>query len=245
MFDPEDFEETRPLVMARALQVNGHQLRQGSPIHVMPDETGEPGEITADQAARLWAGGTLIYADRALATPVETPERYAARVTEVDELEGGKFLIRAPWLGEGEEVSADKLDARRQEVIDLGVQAHRELIESFGPTAAVAVIAGTDGFLATDKGNGNYEITGPGLSEPLKVRGKANAEDKIAELRTEAALKTQAETDAGGNPGTAEVIVPAGEQGGLPVTDAATGAGGGTAEPAAEGANGDAGGPTE
>lgn len=43
-------------------------------------------------------------------------------------------------------------------------------------------------FTLTDHKFGNYEITGPGLDEPEKVRGKAAAEARLAELEAEHAV---------------------------------------------------------
>lgn len=217
MRDPKDFDPNRPLIMARDDRVGGHALRARDLITVV-DEPELPGQLTADQARHLWVNGLLVYEDRATATPVESPEAYAARVTEVDELGHGKFMIRAPWLGEGEQVPADRLADRRKQIVEEGAALHRERIEDVGIEAAAAIAAGTDGFTLNDNGNGNFEITGPGLEEPVKVRGRANAEDKLAELRT-AALKAEelppVEATA---PGTAEVTVPPGA-----VTDATEG----------------------
>jgi hypothetical protein len=223
MPDLSTFDPKRRLVLTSDQLVNGHELSQGRQIAIVDDESDQPGELTEDQAGLLYQQGTLIHSDRAVATPVETPEQYAGRATEVEELDNGNFLIRAPWLGEGEIVPASKLDARRQEIVDQGAEAHRQLIEDFGPSAAVAITTGTDGFGADDKGNGNFEITGPGIAEPIKIRGKANAEAKISELRAAAAELTLTDQAAGTGtvPGSAEVEATAGEQGGQPITDPA------------------------
>jgi hypothetical protein len=226
MLDPEDFDKERPLVLARAGQVNGHQLEQGEALSVVDDESEQRGELTAEQAARLWSGGRVVYADRALPTPVESPEAYAERTTEVDDLGKGKFLIRAPWLSEAVTVSADSVAERRAEIVSGGVERHRLLIDRVGPEAAAAVVTGADGFSLDDKGNGNFEIAGPGLDEPLKVRGRANAEEKLDELRTAAAVSAAETAGPTATGGSAEVPVTAGDQGGSPITDAATGAGG-------------------
>lgn len=49
-------------------------------------------------------------------------------------------------------------------------------------------------FTLTHTSFGNYEITGPGLDEPERVKGKANAEARLAEL--EAAAKADSEAPA-------------------------------------------------
>lgn len=218
----DELDISRPIIMARAVPVNGHDLLKGEAIRIVPDPSDERAQLTAKQAEHLFAGGYLIYADRAVATPVETPEQYAERATEVDQLDEDTFLIRAPWLGEGEEVSAEKLLERKQEVIDEGAQAHRDLINDLGPDAAAAVVTGADGFSLEPQPGGYFVINGPGLDEPLRVRGRQAAEDKLAELRVAAAAE---QPDTSGDQitdaGTAEVSETAGEQGGQAVTDAA------------------------
>jgi hypothetical protein len=242
MPDRKDFDATRPLLLANADTVNGHELEQGTTLLVVSEESDRPGELTEDQAALLWTRGDAIYRDRALPTPVESPEAYAARVTLAEEMSDGKVLITAPWMGEGETVAADKADERMAEIIQLGADAHRQLIDEVGPQGAVAALTHTDGFaLIEDGSNGYYRITGPGLDpEGESVRGKAKAEARVAELRLAAATDTQVAADTvTTNPGSSEVVVPAGAQSGSPVVDAATGMGTGVKPVDEEGPTGD------
>lgn len=206
----QSLDTSRPLIMARAMRVNGHELQRGELVSIVDDESDERAQLTADQAQHLVTNGALVHAERAVATPVESPEDYANRVVEVEDLGKGKCLIRAPWMAEGEIVEEDKVGERMQEIIDEGVANHRKLIEKVGAAAAVAVVTGTDGFAVEDKGNGNFEITGPGLDEPLKVRGRQNADEKLTELRTKAAADKATATDATPTvcAGTAEVVQP-------------------------------------
>jgi hypothetical protein len=218
MTDLKNFDPKRRMVLAKAQQVNGFRLSQGCQITIVDEPTGGAGEITEGEAKLLFAQGTIINQDNAVATPVETPEQYATRATEVEPLGDGKHLIRAPWLPEGEIVPESKLAARVLEVIQQGADGHRERIAELGPDAAAAITSGTDGFVIADKGNGNFEISGPGLDETLKVRGRENAEAKLDELRTAHAQSQQIDKpEVVVPPGSAEVSQP----GGQPVSDPA------------------------
>jgi len=186
------FDPTKPLVMARFNTVGGFALAAGDPITIV-EEPKNRGEVTAETAERLF-GSTFVYADQARPTPVESPQDAARRLIEVDDLGGGWFLIRAPWLGEGEKHQGrEATDARVAELIEAGQPA------DFDPaTVAAANTTGGDStggqgsaddtstqtFTLEETGsNGFYTISGPGLDEPIKVRGRANAEAKLAELQ--------------------------------------------------------------
>lgn len=176
--NPDNFDRRRPLIADRAGQLNGHPLAAGATVTVVDEESDEPRKITAELAARLWAGGTLSYADERYATPVESKEAYARRVTELEDLGGGWYLLRAPHLAEAEKIKGlEDAEKRRAEVISEGIELAPEVRQ-----------IGASPFTFTEEGsNGWYEVHGPGLDEPLRVRGKAAAEAKVAELTTAAA----------------------------------------------------------
>lgn len=242
LLDPATFDRAKPLVLARGETINGHDLVAGTTVELVDEETDARAQLTEQQAVRLWAGGTLIYADRALPTPVESPRQMAERVTVLEPMGNGQFLLRAPWLGEGEIIKgAEKAGNRRREVVEEGVAKYQSLAESAGLDAAVAEVGGVpDGFEIAEVGsNGYYEINGPGLDEPEKVRGRANAEARMAELRAAAAAE-QGQSGAATPPAipTAEVPEPAGNQGGLALTDGLMGVD--TSAPGPQGPDSDA-----
>ena len=128
--EPSAFDASKPLVMARFGTLNGHDLTLGSPITVTEEDSEAAGNASPDLARTLWASGTFDYAENARPTPVESPEDAAERATEVDDLDNGWFLLRAPWLGEGERVHGkDALAKRRAEVVAAGVKVYEEIAE--------------------------------------------------------------------------------------------------------------------
>lgn len=176
------FDPTKPLVMARFNTVGGFALAAGDPLTIV-DEPKERGEITLDTATRLF-GTTFVYADQARPTPVETPQQAAKRLIEVDDLEGGWHLIRAPWLGEGEKVQGrEAADKRVAELIEAGQPTETAQTETGTETGTSDAGGKPAAFEMTEGKNGWYEITGPGLDEPLKVQGKEAADAKLAELQ--------------------------------------------------------------
>lgn len=183
------FDPAKPLVMGRFNTVGGFALASGDPITIVPEgqEPKERGEVTLDTAARLFGSGTFVYAEDARPTPVETPQQAAERLVEVDELDGGWYLIRAPWLGEGEKVQGrEAADARRAELVAAG-QPTTDSSDTGGTTGDQGGDGKPPAFAMTEGENGWHEITGPGLEEPLKIRGKEAAEAKLAELNGGAA----------------------------------------------------------
>ena len=187
MLDPRTFDRTRPLAMGKFATIHGHDLNVGAPVKIVDGEPENPGDLTLDEATHLWAGGRIVYSEMARPTAVETPEQAAERLTDMEPLGDGKFLIRAPWLTESLTITGEEAaQTRRGEVVEEGVALYRNTAEVAGEDAAAGAIGG-DGWSMTEAGsNGYYEITGPGLDQPEKVRGKANAEQRLAELRGEA-----------------------------------------------------------
>lgn len=220
MRDPQTFDSSKPLVMARGAQVNGHPLVKGTPVAIVSDESDRKAELTEEQARILWAGGTLTYFESALPTPVETPRSAAERLTVMEALGDDKFLIRSPVLTEGETVSgADAARKRRSALVDQAVEEHGKAVETAGVAAGPGVLGAADGFSVTPTGNGFHKIEGPGLEEPLTVRGREAAGQKVAELR--AGQATQQEPSV--VQPTVEVTPTVGEQGGQPASDAVAG----------------------
>lgn len=177
------FDPTKPLVMKSFNTVGGFALAAGESVSIV-EEPKERGEITLATATRLF-GRTFVYADEARPTPVETPQEAAKRLVEVDELDGGWYLIRAPWLGEGEKVQGrDAADKRVAELIEAGQPIGTVQTGTGAETGGTGDAGGKPAaFEMTEGENGWYDITGPGLDVPLKVRGKEAAEAKLAELQ--------------------------------------------------------------
>lgn len=179
--DPRAFDQTKPLVIATHVTVNGHDLDAGTPLTIGDDET-VPGEVDADTAIRLWMSGRAFYSDDALPTPVESRAQEVARTAEIDELDGGWYLLRVPGMDAEKIQGRAAAEERRSQVI----------AEAGGVLAAVDAVV--PDFTAAPTGGGWYEITGPGIDEPLKVQGEIAAAGKLADLR-EAAGKTSPRED--------------------------------------------------
>jgi hypothetical protein len=182
--DPKNFDPTQPIVMARNNTVGGHALRAGEALTIVDaDEPEGRGEVTLDQATTLWARGTFVYLTDVRPTPVESPQDAARRLIEVDELGGGWYLIRAPWLPEGEKVQgAEATETRKAELIAAGqptdVVAQAVVVDQPAPPSNSGPL-----YTMTEAGsNGYYQISGPGLAEPEKVRGEDKAAARLAEL---------------------------------------------------------------
>lgn len=216
----KDFDSTRPLVMARGTTVNGHALARGTEVGIVEEQTADRALLTSAQAHQLFRSGVLVYADRVYATPVETPRQMAERMTVLEPLGEGRFMLHAPGRDSESIKGPDKAAERRAEVVNEIEARYRETAEQAGGEAAAASILQTDGFELTEAGsNGYYQITGPGLEEPEKVRGKANAEARLAELRAAAATSGPAAPAVA----SAEVAETAGAQGGTPVSPVGAG----------------------
>lgn len=186
--DPSAFDAARAIVMSRSSTVGGHDLRSGEPLTIVDaDEPEGRGEITLDQAKRLWARGLFVYEGDVRPTPVETPQQAALRTIKVDVLDGDVHLIRAPWL-ESEKVQGAEAAAMR--VAELVAAGHpvpdgapADPVVIAQPGAVEPPVQQRNRFTVTEAGsNGYFEITGPGLDEPEKVRGKDKAEARAAEL---------------------------------------------------------------
>jgi hypothetical protein len=119
--DPRLFDPAKPLRMGRFNTVNGHPLTPGANITIVEGEPKAAGEVTLDQATRLWSGRTFVYAEDARPTPVESPQDAAKRLIELEPLDGGKFLLRAPWLAEAETYDTEAAaNERRDALIEAG-----------------------------------------------------------------------------------------------------------------------------
>lgn len=177
--NPESFDRTRQLAMTRGAQLNGHQLGRLAPVRVVDEPTDRPGEVTEEVGARLWASGALDYADEMVATPVEDPRSGVLALVEVDQLGGGWYQIRAPWLDEAVKVQgADAAEQERLAQVDAGMSK----IDLRRPPEVT-------GFTVSEVGsNGWFEVSGPGLPEPLKIRGEQAAQAKRDELARAAGL---------------------------------------------------------
>lgn len=164
--NPRLFDATRPLVIVRSVQLYDHDVTGGDPLIIVEADPKEKGEVTKDIALRLWLTGIADYSGDVRPTPVETPEQGAERLTEMDDLGGGWFLIRAPWLGEGEKVHGKAKAAER-----------RAAIVAKGDTKGVRVDGDGDG--------GWFNVTAPWLDDAEKVQGHdaawARADALIAE----------------------------------------------------------------
>lgn len=185
--NPRLFDRTRPLVMARFAQLLEHEMSAGDPLTIVDEPSGK-GEVTDDIALRLWLSRVAVYADQANPTPIETPQQEAERVVVMEELGGGWYLIRAPWLGEGVKVqgkdAADKL------------------------RAAFVAKGDTKGVTIEPLGGGWWAVQAPWLDDPTKVQGTDQAEHT-------ADLLIAAGPPAGWRPLTAEEKQAAAEQASL------------------------------
>lgn len=171
--NPESFDRTRQLAMTRGAQLNDHPLGRLAPVRVVDEPTGRPGDIDEELARRLWASGTLDYADEMVATPVEDPRTGVTALVEVDQLGGGWFQVRAPWLDEAVKVQgAEAAEDERLAQIEAGLGK----IDLRRPPEQAQ-------FTISEVGsNGWFEVSGPGLAEPLKIRGEQAAMAKRDEL---------------------------------------------------------------
>jgi hypothetical protein len=169
----DSFDRTRPLVATRGGQLNGHNLGRLETVTVVDEPSDKRGEITEDVAARLHSRGHLAYADEIVATPVEDARTGVTKLVEVDDLGGGWFLLRAPWRAEGSKVQgAEAAEKERLALVEEGLVA----IDTRRPPTE-------PGFTISESGsNGWFEVNGPGLAEPIKVRGEAAALAKRDEL---------------------------------------------------------------
>lgn len=171
--NPDKFDPTRQLAMTRGATLNGHPLGRLAPVRVVDEPTDRPGEITEEVGRRLWAAGALDYADEMVATPVEDPRTGVAALVEIDELGGGWFQIRAPWRTEAVKVQGrEAADDERRALIDEGLGQ----IDIRRPPADTR-------FTIEEAGsNGWFKVSGPGLDEPLTIRGEQAAMAKRDEL---------------------------------------------------------------
>lgn len=170
----DSFDRTRPLVVTRGGQLNGHNLGRLESVTVVDEPSDRRGQITEDIAARLHARGQLAYADEIVATPVEDARTGVSKLVEVDDLGGGGwFLLRAPWRPEGSKVQgAEAAEKERQALVEEGLVA----IDRRRPPEE-------PGFTISEVGsNGWFLVSGRGLAEPIKVRGEAAALAKRDEL---------------------------------------------------------------
>lgn len=186
--DPRSFDPTKPLVVSAFAQVHEHDLTVGTEVKIVEEQSDPPapGEVTLDEAIHLWRADKIDYTENARPTPVASPEDEAERLTEIERLSKNKFLIRAPWLAEGETITGREEAAKRyaevvQQGIDdptpvapMGVTVEAETEDEVDDTPQ------TFGFKEAGS-NGYYEITGPNL-KPYKVRGEAAAQAEVERL---------------------------------------------------------------
>lgn len=175
--DPSKFDPSKSLVMGRFNTVGGHALAAGSALTIV-EEPKERGEVTLETATRLWASGTFVYADKAHPTPVESPQDAARRLVAMEETGNGWYLIRAPWLGEGEKVQGrEAAEARKAELIEAGQP------DDYDPNAA-ATDAGDEGDDATDETDSPE--TDIAIEERIRAlsgrRSEAQLRDQVAEI---------------------------------------------------------------
>jgi hypothetical protein len=193
--DPAAFDPTKNYAAAAFMTLGGHQLGLGAPITIT-DEPSAPGEVTAANAAILFSGRKIVAADQVRPTPVESPLDAARRLTEVEPLDDDKFLIRAPWLAEALTVEgADQAALTLADVRAEGIKFH-EGQQALAAETGSAEVPVPLGFELIEAGsNGWYEITGPGLSEPERIRGRDNAEQRLVQLRGEQPVPTEQTPD--------------------------------------------------
>jgi allophanate hydrolase subunit 2 len=117
----DTFDPTKPLVMAKFGTLNGHDLHGGARVTIVEEESAEPGEITEEVAERLWNARRLSYREDARPTPVETVAEAAERLTEVDELKGSWFMVRAPWIRATKVQGREAAEQLRAEVVQHGI----------------------------------------------------------------------------------------------------------------------------
>ena len=179
------FDATLPLVLDRGVTISNFAMVRGEPLQLVAEETPEiKGAVTQDVAERLWAGGIAVYAKDFRPTPVETPREQAEREVQVDDLGKGHSLVRAPWI------KAERIEAGPQPIPE--PEQEEEVVEPGLPVVPQDFVAEEDG------SNGYYTITGPGLVEPLRVRGAKARDEKLEELRA-----ARAAQDAKDPPGSA------------------------------------------
>jgi hypothetical protein len=165
--DPRLFDRTRPLAMARSAQLYAHDVTAGDPLTIVDELTDEKGAVTFDVALRLWLSGVAVYDEDRRPTPVETPEQEVERLVVLEELKGGWYMIRAPWLPDGHEKIKGKAKAT----------ARLAEIVAKGDTKGVTV--GGDGE------GGWYEVSAPWLDVAEKVQGRDEAEARADVLIAE------------------------------------------------------------
>lgn len=182
----QDFDPTRQLAMTRGALLNGHSLARLAPVTIVSDPTGR-GEVTEEVARRLWAAGTFDYVEDLVATPVEDPETGVSNLIEHDELGGGWHQLRAPWLTEPVKFQgSENLADERAKLVKQGLGQ----IDLRRPPETLLYRIEEAG------SNGWFLVHGPGLDQPLKVRGEQAAMAKRDEL--ERAAETPP-PGAGGN----------------------------------------------
>jgi hypothetical protein len=213
----------------------GHTLVASAPVAIV-EEPRKPGDLTTEQAQQLYDAGKLQLASEVRPTPVERPEDAVVRLSVLEPMEGGKFLLRAPWLPEGSETvtgDEDKAKARLAAIRDEGLATYEAVRSSAArknPESADAIaattLAGGDGFQIVESGSiGYYTIIGPDR-EPERVRGKKAAETRLAEVRAEvaggvASLEPTIEPPANPSAGPAPSLTAGGRPDVLPENDPA------------------------
>lgn len=180
--DPNDLDTSLPLVMASSRTLRGFLMGLHDRVFIVakPDERGE---IDEETARRLWGRGVIMYERDILPTPVETPQQAAARLVVVDDLgdaAGGDFMVLAPW--QAAETFPDRASAekRRDELVAAGVPT--DAGTPVDPGNETPAQPPAPRFTYTDGSNGRYEISGPGLAESIKVRGRKALDETLAKL---------------------------------------------------------------
>lgn len=156
MFDPAE-----PLVAGRQMTLLDAELKAGDDISM---------DVDAGIRRRLWMVEHAHYKRDWTPTPeladggADRPWMAEADGVTVTEGENGWYLISAAWLPDG------------------GVNVHG-VEQAEVEAASIREEGDTKGVTYAHSGGGWFEVRGPGLDEPLKMKGEAAAKEKAAELR--------------------------------------------------------------
>jgi hypothetical protein len=157
---PSNFKRDEPLVSRRYQTIQGRDVAPGDPLHPAPEGMDE---LAVGVRMRLWLTARAVYAKDHTPTPVESEAEALARSVVIEPLQGGYYMITAPWLPAGEKVRGKA-----------AAEARRDAIIAYGDPKGVTVEGGEGGW---------YQIEAAWLSEPEKVQGQDAAEARARELR--------------------------------------------------------------
>jgi hypothetical protein len=126
---------------------------------------------------------------------------------------GRQMTLHDDELTGGDPISMDVDEGTRRR---LWMVEHAHYEEDYRPTPELQTEEEEDtkGVEFTHIGGGQYEVTAPWLTEPVKVKGKAAAEAKAAELREQAPPpEEEASTEERVNDATEEEVTEEGGEG--------------------------------